>query len=297
MTTRLRRRLLPPIPCRHRRHARPRPLLPVAHRHPARRPDPHRPVQLGLRPAHRRHVRVPHRGHGRGARQRGELPAAAGRAEVAGHRLGRGRRGRRPARAVPPVAARRPVPGRRRQAASTPATSTSPTPRRRRSRRATAPPAATRSSATTTSTATSPTSSWRRSGPRAASPCCACGCRTRTSPSPTWSAARSRSRPARVPDFVIVRANGAPLYTLVNPVDDALMGITHVLRGEDLLSSTPRQIALYRALHATSASPATCPVRPPAVRHGRGQQEALQARPASRTCSCTATAASSPRGC
>ncbi len=51
-----------------------------------------------------------------------------------------------------------------------------------------------------------------------------------------------------VPDFVVVRANGAPLYTLVNPVDDALMGITHVLRGEDLLSSTPRQIALYRAL-------------------------------------------------
>src|SRR5690606_37058018 len=51
-----------------------------------------------------------------------------------------------------------------------------------------------------------------------------------------------------VPDFVIVRANGAPLYTLVNPVDDALMGITHVLRGEDLLSSTPRQIVLYRAL-------------------------------------------------
>ncbi|WP_237207926.1 glutamate--tRNA ligase [Rothia nasimurium] len=51
-----------------------------------------------------------------------------------------------------------------------------------------------------------------------------------------------------VPDFVVVRANGKPLYTLVNPVDDALMGITHVLRGEDLLSSTPRQIALYRAL-------------------------------------------------
>ncbi|PQZ92236.1 glutamate--tRNA ligase [Arthrobacter sp. MYb227] len=51
-----------------------------------------------------------------------------------------------------------------------------------------------------------------------------------------------------VPDFVVVRANGQPLYTLVNPVDDALMGITHVLRGEDLLSSTPRQIALYHAL-------------------------------------------------
>ena len=53
-----------------------------------------------------------------------------------------------------------------------------------------------------------------------------------------------------VPDYVVVRANGDPLYTLVNPVDDAEMGITHVLRGEDLLSSTPRQIVLYRALIA-----------------------------------------------
>jgi glutamyl-tRNA synthetase len=49
-------------------------------------------------------------------------------------------------------------------------------------------------------------------------------------------------------DFVVVRPNGQPLYTLVNPVDDALMRVTHVLRGEDLLSSTPRQIALYNAL-------------------------------------------------
>ncbi|WP_461378498.1 glutamate--tRNA ligase [Corynebacterium hesseae] len=50
------------------------------------------------------------------------------------------------------------------------------------------------------------------------------------------------------PDYVVARSNGAPLYTLVNPVDDALMGVTHVLRGEDLLSSTPRQLALYEAL-------------------------------------------------
>jgi glutamyl-tRNA synthetase len=54
--------------------------------------------------------------------------------------------------------------------------------------------------------------------------------------------------PESVPDYVLVRANGHPLYTLVNPVDDALMEITHVLRGEDLLSSTPRQLALYDAL-------------------------------------------------
>jgi glutamyl-tRNA synthetase len=55
-------------------------------------------------------------------------------------------------------------------------------------------------------------------------------------------------QPENVPDYVLVRGNGHPLYTLVNPVDDALMEITHVLRGEDLLSSTPRQLALYDAL-------------------------------------------------
>ena len=50
------------------------------------------------------------------------------------------------------------------------------------------------------------------------------------------------------PDYVIMRANGQPLYTLTNPVDDAITEVTHILRGEDLLSSTPRQIIMYRAL-------------------------------------------------
>ncbi|MDQ5972968.1 MAG: glutamyl-tRNA synthetase [Actinomycetota bacterium] len=63
----------------------------------------------------------------------------------------------------------------------------------------------------------------------------------------------------QVPDFVVVRANGEPLYTLVNPVDDALMRVTHVLRGEDLLSSTPRQIALYEALAELGVSDGTTP--------------------------------------
>jgi len=62
-----------------------------------------------------------------------------------------------------------------------------------------------------------------------------------------------------VTDYVLVRANGEPLYTLVNPVDDALMRITHVLRGEDLLSSTPRQLALYEALAAIGVSDGTTP--------------------------------------
>ena len=94
-----------------------------------------------------------------------------------------------------------------------------------------------------------------------------CGCPTGRSPSTTWSAVRSRSPAEHVPDYVIVRANGEPLYTLVNPVDDALMGITHVLRGEDLLPSTPRQIVLYQRARPqigvgsgrTPRSSATCP--------------------------------------
>jgi glutamyl-tRNA synthetase len=51
-----------------------------------------------------------------------------------------------------------------------------------------------------------------------------------------------------VSDFVLARGDGTPLYPLTNPLDDALMGITDVLRGEDLLPSTPRQIALLEAL-------------------------------------------------
>ena len=66
--------------------------------------------------------------------------------------------------------------------------------------------------------------------------------------------------PENVPDYVLVRANGDPLYTLVNPVDDALMRITHVLRGEDLLPSTPRQIVLYQALAQVGVGGGQVPV-------------------------------------
>ena len=51
-----------------------------------------------------------------------------------------------------------------------------------------------------------------------------------------------------VPDFVLVRGDGSPLYTLAVAVDDILMKVSHVLRGEDLLSSTPRQIRVYQAM-------------------------------------------------
>jgi glutamyl-tRNA synthetase len=49
-------------------------------------------------------------------------------------------------------------------------------------------------------------------------------------------------------DFVIVRSDGMPTYNFAATIDDSLMGITHVIRGDDHLSNTPRQVCLYRAL-------------------------------------------------
>jgi nondiscriminating glutamyl-tRNA synthetase len=49
-------------------------------------------------------------------------------------------------------------------------------------------------------------------------------------------------------DFVIQKSDGTPLYNVANVVDDALMGVTHVIRGEDLISSTPNQILIGSAL-------------------------------------------------
>src|SRR5437867_6625841 len=53
-----------------------------------------------------------------------------------------------------------------------------------------------------------------------------------------------------IKDFVILRSDQSPLYNLAVVVDDLDMGITHVLRGDDHISNTPKQIALYRAMGA-----------------------------------------------
>ncbi|MET0810178.1 MAG: glutamate--tRNA ligase family protein, partial [Thermoleophilaceae bacterium] len=53
-----------------------------------------------------------------------------------------------------------------------------------------------------------------------------------------------------IKDFVIQRSDGSPLYNLAVAVDDRDMGITHVVRGQDHVSNTPRQLMLVRALGA-----------------------------------------------
>jgi glutamyl-tRNA synthetase len=61
-------------------------------------------------------------------------------------------------------------------------------------------------------------------------------------------------------DHVILRSDGSPTYQFANPFDDIQMEVTHVIRGEDLLPSTPRQLALYRALDAPEPTFAHLPM-------------------------------------
>ena len=56
-------------------------------------------------------------------------------------------------------------------------------------------------------------------------------------------------------DFVIAKADGTPAYQLAVVVDDADMNVTHIVRGDDLIDSTPRQILLYRALRLADREP------------------------------------------
>ena len=137
----------------------------------------------------------------------------------------------------------------------------------------------------------------RPSEPRDAARSCASGCPTAPITFDDLVRGEVTFQPEHVPDFALVRANGDPLYTLVNPVDDALMGITHVLRGEDLLSSTPRQIALYEALEAIGIG-----TGPPRFGHlpivmGEGNKRLSKRDAGLRPARSTSSAASCPRGC
>ena len=56
---------------------------------------------------------------------------------------------------------------------------------------------------------------------------------------------------SQLQDFVLMRSDGSPMYMLATTVDDALMNITHIIRGEDLISATPRQLLLREAMAIT----------------------------------------------
>jgi glutamyl-tRNA synthetase len=83
-------------------------------------------------------------------------------------------------------------------------------------------------------------------------------------------------------DFVVWKSAGTPAYQLAAVVDDAAMGITEVIRGDDLIPSTPRQLLLYEALEAKAPAFAHVPLvvgedgRRLAKRHGDTRLAALR---------------------
>jgi glutamyl-tRNA synthetase len=83
-------------------------------------------------------------------------------------------------------------------------------------------------------------------------------------------------------DFVLVRSDGSPVFLLAVAVDDLLMGVTHVIRGDDLLASAPRNAAVIEALGGTPPAYAHVPQvngpdgRPLSKRHGSTSVEAFR---------------------
>jgi glutamyl-tRNA synthetase len=63
-----------------------------------------------------------------------------------------------------------------------------------------------------------------------------------------------------IDDFILIKSDGYPTYNLAHIVDDIEMGVTHVMRGEEFISSTPKFLSLYEALGATPPSFVTMPV-------------------------------------
>lgn len=78
--------------------------------------------------------------------------------------------------------------------------------------------------------------------------------------------------PDQIDDFILVKRDGMPTYHFASVVDDIAMGITHIIRGEEHLSNTPRHVVLFRALDAPPPQ-----VRPRAHDPRSGPHQALQA--------------------
>jgi glutamyl-tRNA synthetase len=88
--------------------------------------------------------------------------------------------------------------------------------------------------------------------------------------------------PGQLRDFVIVRSDGSPVFLLAVAVDDMLMGVTHVIRGDDLLASAPRNVAVIRALGGDTPEYAHVPQvlgpdkKPLSKRHGSTSVEGFR---------------------
>jgi glutamyl-tRNA synthetase len=88
--------------------------------------------------------------------------------------------------------------------------------------------------------------------------------------------------PGELRDFVIVRTDGTPVFLLAVAVDDLAMGVTHVVRGDDLLTAAPRNIAVIRALGGTPPIYAHVPQvvgpdrKPLSKRHGSTSVQAFR---------------------
>jgi glutamyl-tRNA synthetase len=92
-----------------------------------------------------------------------------------------------------------------------------------------------------------------------------------------------RWAPGQLKDFVLLRSDGSPVFLLAVAVDDLLMGVSHVVRGDDLLTAAPRNIAVIEALGGTPPVYAHVPQvvgpdrRPLSKRHGSTSVEAFRA--------------------
>ncbi len=91
-----------------------------------------------------------------------------------------------------------------------------------------------------------------------------------------------RWAPGLLKDFVLMRSDGSPVFLLAVAVDDMLMGVTHVIRGDDLLDSAPRNAAVIEALGGTPPAYAHVPQvngsdgKPLSKRHGSTSVEAFR---------------------
>lgn len=91
-----------------------------------------------------------------------------------------------------------------------------------------------------------------------------------------------RWAPGYLKDFVLLRSDGSPVFLLAVAVDDMLMGVTHVIRGDDLLDSAPRNAAVIEALGGTPPAYAHVPQvngsdgKPLSKRHGSTSVEAFR---------------------